>query len=152
MARLKEPSCASRSGSPRSPEAGASRGSTGRATEFDPALRPPRLAVLLTCLPLCRREGAVPENVEAIIEAELLVWARKKSGYDVEVAARKASVSPRSLEAWEQGERRPSIKSLRRLARVYKRPVAFFYLPEPPRDFPPINDYRVAWGEERKRP
>ena len=50
------------------------------------------------------------ERVEALVEPELLVWARKKSGYEVDVAAGKASVSPASLAAWENGERRPSVK------------------------------------------
>jgi Zn-dependent peptidase ImmA (M78 family)/DNA-binding XRE family transcriptional regulator len=84
----------------------------------------------------------VAERVEALVEPELLVWARKKAGFDVDVAARKASVSPRNLAAWEKGEGRPSVKSLRRLAKAYGRSLAVFYLPEPPPDFTPINDYR----------
>jgi len=94
----------------------------------------------------------MPPRNEALAEPKVLAWARKKSGYDLEVAAQKASVSPRSLEKWEAGEGHPSIKSLRRLAHAYRQSVAVFYLHEPPRDFPPISDYRVAWGEEREQP
>jgi len=94
----------------------------------------------------------VPQRVEALVEPELLVWARNKMGYDIEVAAKKADVSPNSLEAWERGEGRPSVKSLRRLAKTYKRSLAVFYLSEPPKDFSPINDYRRAWGERRETP
>lgn len=91
-------------------------------------------------------------RVEAIVEPELLVWARKKAGFDVEVVAKKARVSPEKLAVWEAGNGRPTVKQLRRLAHVYGRRLAFFYLPAPPRDFPPIKDYRVAWGERREGP
>jgi transcriptional regulator with XRE-family HTH domain len=60
-------------------------------------------------------------------------------------------LGPRLAE-WERGERRRSVEQLRKLARVYKRPISLFYLPEPPRDFKPIKDVRVAWAEERQPP
>ena len=92
------------------------------------------------------------QRVEAIVEPELLVWARTKSGLAVEAAAKKARVSAEKLVAWEAGAGRPTVKQLRRLAHTYGRRLAVFYLPEPPRDFPPIHDYRVAWGERREAP
>jgi transcriptional regulator with XRE-family HTH domain len=92
------------------------------------------------------------DRVEAIVEPELLIWARSKAGLDVETAAKKASVSHDSLGAWEKGEARPSIAQLRRLGRAYKRPIAVFYLPEPPRDFPPIRDFRVVWERDQVPP
>lgn len=94
----------------------------------------------------------MPQRVEAIVEPELLVWARERSGYDVETAARKATLSAERLAAWEAGEARPSVKQLRKLAHVYGRRIALFYLSEPPADFPPIKDYRRAWGEEHQAP
>jgi hypothetical protein len=41
----------------------------------------------------------MPRRVEALVEPELLVWARKKTGYSVEDAARKARVPPDKLGA-----------------------------------------------------
>jgi Zn-dependent peptidase ImmA (M78 family)/DNA-binding XRE family transcriptional regulator len=91
------------------------------------------------------------KRVEALVEPELLVWARRKAGYTtVEEAADKANVSIVNLEAWENGLARPSIPQLRKLAKTYRRRIAVFYLPEPPRDFPPIKDYRVVWGAEQE--
>jgi transcriptional regulator with XRE-family HTH domain len=43
------------------------------------------------------------------------------AGFEIDAAAKKANVVPSSLAAWEAGERRPSVKSLRRLGRVYGR-------------------------------
>ncbi len=81
-------------------------------------------------------------RVEAMVKPELLIWARQSAGYDLSEAARKAHVKPEKLVKWEQGEARPTIRQLRELGRIYKRPLAVFYLPEPPQDFQPLRDYR----------
>jgi len=79
---------------------------------------------------------------EAIIEHTLLVWARVNTGLTVEEAAGKIGVPVDRLERWEAGEERLSIAQLRKVAVVYKRPLAVFYLSEPPRDFQPLRDFR----------
>lgn len=79
---------------------------------------------------------------EALVEASLLQWARNSAGLSIEGAARKASVPPERLESWEEGESRPTISQLRKLGRAYKRPIAVFFLPEPPRDFDALRDFR----------
>jgi Zn-dependent peptidase ImmA (M78 family)/transcriptional regulator with XRE-family HTH domain len=95
----------------------------------------------------------VAPRIEAIVEPDLLVWARQRAGFSVEVAARKAGIRrPEQLADWEGGSARPTVKQLRRLGRVYGRSLAMFYLPEPPRDFPPIKDYRRAWTDEQLSP
>lgn len=92
------------------------------------------------------------QRVEALVEPTVLVWAREKAGLTIDVAARKAGVSPDRLAAWERGELRPSVPQARELGRVYKRSLSVFYLPRPPRDFPPIKDYRLAWEREHEPP
>ncbi len=85
-------------------------------------------------------------SVEALVKPDLLIWARNNAGLTVEQAAKKAQVKPERLESWETGERRPTIKQLRKLGNAYKRPLAVFYLPEPPKDFQPIRDFRSFPG------
>ena len=46
------------------------------------------------------------------------------------------------IAAWESGDDRPTINQLRELSRIYKRPMAVFYLPKPPRSFPVPHDFR----------
>ena len=82
------------------------------------------------------------KSIEALIEPKLLIWARDSAGYSVEEAAKKISVKPERLKSWEKGEKRPSIKQLRKIANVYKRPLSVFYLSELPKDFQPIRDFR----------
>ena len=86
-------------------------------------------------------------RVEAIVKPELLSWARRSAGLDVDQAAKKIPVKPERLASWERGESRPTVKQLRKLGRVYRRPLAIFYLPEPPLDFHPMHDFRRLPGE-----
>lgn len=79
---------------------------------------------------------------EAKIKPELLVWARHSSGLDLPVAAKRIGVKEERLAEWEGGESRPSIAQLRKAGEVYKRPLAVFFLSEPPRDFQPLTDFR----------
>lgn len=79
---------------------------------------------------------------DALIRPELLIWARESAGFAVDGAAAKLRVSGDRLRSWEAGETRPTIAQLRAAAKVYKRPLAIFYLPEPPFDFQPLRDYR----------
>ena len=77
-----------------------------------------------------------------MVKPELLVWARTSARLDQEQAAHKAQVSVEQLRSWESGEAHPTIGQLRKLGRVYKRPLAVFYLPKPPRDFQALHDFR----------
>lgn len=72
----------------------------------------------------------------------LLTWARTTASYELAEAANKIDVPVEQLKAWEDGEDAPSIAQLRKLAAAYKRPLAVFYLPEPPNDFQVMHDFR----------
>lgn len=80
--------------------------------------------------------------VRALVKPELLVWARESSRLGVEEAAKKVPVKPARLEEWESGDKRPTIKQLRKLGRIYKRPLAVFYLSKPPKKFQAMQDFR----------
>jgi Zn-dependent peptidase ImmA (M78 family)/DNA-binding XRE family transcriptional regulator len=85
-------------------------------------------------------------SVEALIEPQLLVWARRSAGLNVESAANKVQVKPERLESWERGEARPTIKQLRKLGKAYKRPIGVFYLSDAPEDFQALRDFRRLPG------
>ena len=78
----------------------------------------------------------------ALVTPALLEWARSSMNIDVESAAQRASVKPDRLREWEAGTGHPSIPQARRLAAVYKRPLAALFLPAPPRDFTIPHDFR----------
>src|SRR5579875_558427 len=79
---------------------------------------------------------------EALVKPDLLVWARDTLGLSIEEAAGKTGVAAERISAWESGAERPTIAQLRKLAAVYKRPLAVFYLPQPPKDFRALSDFR----------
>jgi Zn-dependent peptidase ImmA (M78 family) len=84
----------------------------------------------------------VAPRIEAIINPELLVWARDSAGLTIEAAASKAHVKPERLAEWESGAARPTVNQLRLLAEAFKRPLAVFYLPKPPKSFDVLRDFR----------
>ncbi|RMH16942.1 MAG: ImmA/IrrE family metallo-endopeptidase [Acidobacteria bacterium] len=89
------------------------------------------------------------KRVYARVKPELLVWARESAGLSRDEAAKKVAVKPARLASWEAGERRPTIRQLRKLGSAYKRPIAVFYLPKPPRDFQAMRDFRRLPSDER---
>lgn len=88
--------------------------------------------------------------VKADIEPSLLAWARDSIGYSLEEAAVKigAAGGVDRLEAWERGEDAPTVPQLRKIAQVYRRPLAVFFLPEPPKDFMALRDFRRIPGPD----
>ncbi|HET8658545.1 MAG TPA: helix-turn-helix transcriptional regulator, partial [Micromonosporaceae bacterium] len=87
---------------------------------------------------------AVAERVP--VSPAVMVWARRTSGLDVETAAKRLQVHDEKVTAWESGVASPTINQLRRLARLYKRPLVVMLLPEPPRDFQALQDFRRTGG------
>ncbi len=92
--------------------------------------------------PLTTGSFAMSKRVKAKIKGELLSWARSSAGFDIGAAAAKLGIDAQQLEAWEANTDHPSIPQLRKAAILYKRPLAVFYLPEPPMSFQPMSDFR----------
>lgn len=78
----------------------------------------------------------------ALVTPAVLVWARQAAGLDPGIAASKLQVAPHRLLSWETGEQRPTLPQLLKLANVYKRNPAVFYMPEPPAAQVPMHDFR----------
>lgn len=81
-------------------------------------------------------------KVLALVTPALLGWARKTSSFSLEQAAEKLGIEPTRLAAWESGAEPLTVPQLRKCANVYKRPLALFFLPEPPKHFTPMKDFR----------
>ncbi|MCX6271028.1 MAG: XRE family transcriptional regulator [Bacteroidetes bacterium] len=79
---------------------------------------------------------------KAFITPNVLKWARESARISLETAAAKVSVPSERLKEWEEGESQPTIRQAQILARAYKRPFALIFLPDVPRDFQPLQDYR----------
>lgn len=79
---------------------------------------------------------------KAYITPKVLKWARETARMYEETAADKVSVPVERLKEWEGEISQPTIRQAETLAKAYRRPFALFFLPEVPRDFQPLQDYR----------
>jgi Zn-dependent peptidase ImmA (M78 family)/transcriptional regulator with XRE-family HTH domain len=85
---------------------------------------------------------------KAYITPNVLKWARESARMAEEIAAAKVSVTVDKLKEWENGLNQPTIRQAQTLAKAYKRPFALFFLPEIPRDFQPLQDFRKSGSKE----
>jgi Zn-dependent peptidase ImmA (M78 family) len=79
---------------------------------------------------------------KAFITPNVLKWARESARMTKEIAAVKVPTTVDKLKEWEAGTSQPTIKQAQTLAKAYKRPFAVFFLPEIPRDFQTLQDFR----------
>jgi Zn-dependent peptidase ImmA (M78 family)/transcriptional regulator with XRE-family HTH domain len=79
---------------------------------------------------------------KAYITPNVLKWARESARMSEETAAAKILVTIEKLKEWEVGTSQPTIRQAQNLAKIYKRPFALFFLPDIPRDFQPLQDFR----------
>jgi len=79
---------------------------------------------------------------KAYITPEVLRWARETAKMSPEVASKKVQIEPERLLLWEEGSEQPTINQAQILAKAYKRPFAILFLPNIPRDFTPLQDFR----------
>jgi Zn-dependent peptidase ImmA (M78 family)/DNA-binding XRE family transcriptional regulator len=90
------------------------------------------------------------KSLEANIEPSVLRWARETIGMGTGDIANRLKVTEDMVSKWESGQKRPTLIQAEKLANVYKRPLAAFFLPEPPVDLPPPKDFRTLPAEKRK--
>lgn len=90
----------------------------------------------------------MPRSIPALVKPKLLVWARESAGLSLGQAAERTKFEVETLEAWEseQEEATPSIAQLRKLGEAYKRPIAVFFLAEPPQGFAAHREFRRLSG------
>ena len=78
----------------------------------------------------------------AFITPKVLQWARESARMTLETAAKKVGKTPEIIDEWESGNSQPTIRQAESLAKAYRRPFAILFLPEIPRDFQPLQDFR----------
>ena len=91
-----------------------------------------------------------PKYLEANVVPKLLIWARESVGMDIETVARKLKESVKKLSEWESGVKKPTLIQAEKLAKIYRRPLAVFFLPTPPKEPPLPTDFRTLPLDQRK--
>ena len=78
------------------------------------------------------------------IQPALFLWARTSVGLEIDAVAQMLKRQPEEIEAWERGDAAPTYAQLEKLAyQIYKRPLALFFLPEPPQEATPQREFRT---------
>lgn len=83
-------------------------------------------------------------NFASGVNPIILKWAREKAGYSVEDVARSFKKTAEEINRWETGESFPTYSQLEKISySLYKRPIALFFFPEPPREPEPDQSFRT---------
>ena len=85
------------------------------------------------------------KSIPALITPEVLVWARKLDAISIDEIAAKMKVQPQKIEEWESGTSYPTLSQAKDLAKQYRVPFVYFYLPNTPQRAKRLNkvDYRA---------
>ena len=90
--------------------------------------------------------------VKAPINPEVLRWARESANLTIDEVTIKVKKSSEVIEAWEKGLDFPSYAQLEKLAySVYKRPIAVFFFPSPPKEDDTKKSFRTIPESEFNR-
>ena len=83
------------------------------------------------------------------VNPDVLRWARETAGWSLEDVALKMKKDIDTVSAWERGESAPTYIQLEKLAyQVFKRPIALFFFPDPPREKTPKQSFRTLPEQE----
>lgn len=77
------------------------------------------------------------------VRPEMIRWARQRAGYDDTDAL--LNRFPK-LPTWETGDMRPTIKQIEGFAKAVHVPIGYLFLPTPPEEPLPIQDFRTIAG------
>lgn len=89
----------------------------------------------------------MPQSPPAVVTPSSLRWARESLGLTLDEAAiRIRVVTAKKLRAAEMGDEYLTMRQAEAVARVYERPLAALFLPEPPDEEPPEAQFRRLPG------
>lgn len=85
------------------------------------------------------------KSIPAIITPEVLAWARNLDGITIDDIAAKLHTAPEKILSWEQGTSYPTVTQAKNLAKQYRIPFVYFYLPDTPKKLKRLEktDYRT---------
>lgn len=94
----------------------------------------------------------VSEMVKAPVNPDVMRWARESANLTIDEVTIKLKKSSEVIEAWENGLDSPSYAQLEKLAYdVYKRPMAVFFFPHPPKEDGTKKSFRTIPEAEFNR-
>jgi len=94
----------------------------------------------------------MPVSDQALVNADLLSWARERAGLSIPALAEKMKAGAEKLEKWESGEERPSFVQAQKLAKIMCVPFGYLFLEKRPEEDFPLPDLRTIGGARVREP
>ena len=73
----------------------------------------------------------------------MLKWARESAKISLETASKKINKSTEVIKNWEEEKDFPTYSQLEELSKIYRRPLAIFFFPEPPEELDLYKSFRT---------
>ena len=86
--------------------------------------------------------------MEALINPEILRWARSRARLSIDSVAKSLGTAQDNIIAWEEGQKRPSFNQAMNYAKATHIPFGYLYLAEAPAEDLPLPDLRTVNGRE----
>jgi|SRR3989338_2825887 len=83
------------------------------------------------------------KSINIDVETSVIKWAFESSGWTKEDFSKRLKITTELLDKWLSGEVKPTLKQLEDFSIVIKRPLAIFFLSEPPQEPNPPKDFRM---------
>lgn len=83
------------------------------------------------------------KSLEVSINPSIIKWARESAGFSIEEISKKLKTSTENFKEIEAGSKPPTFRQLELLAHCFKRPVAIFFLPNPPEEPSITSSFRI---------
>ena len=88
----------------------------------------------------------MPRKISVVVIPEVLIWLRESSGSSIEEVSKRLRTTSDTILEFETGKKSPTLVQLKELSKLYKRPLASFFLSKPKEEKPLPNDYRFLPG------
>ncbi|EQD72777.1 Helix-turn-helix type 3 domain protein, partial [mine drainage metagenome] len=83
-----------------------------------------------------------PKSISMEVVPEVLKWLRESSGWKIDEESKRLGTTSDAILDFEAGKKSPTLTQLRVLSKLYRRPLASFFLPKPKEEKPLPKDYR----------
>ncbi|MBU4266265.1 MAG: XRE family transcriptional regulator [Candidatus Altiarchaeota archaeon] len=90
----------------------------------------------------------MPKSVKVEVDPDVFKWLRISAGWTVEDVSKRLKTSSDVIGKVEGGKRNPTLRQLKELSQVFRRPIAAFLLSEPKKEKPMPKDYRMLPNKE----
>jgi len=82
------------------------------------------------------------KSITVEVDPEVLKWLRESSGWKIEEVSKRLGTNSETILEFEAGKKPPTLTQLGEMSKLFKRPIASFFLSKPKQNKPLPKDYR----------